>query len=68
MKYPKPDNGKLAELSRPARGAWIEIMSSRRGTPRYRPSRPARGAWIEIFILWRCTSVTLVAPREGRVD
>ena len=38
---------KLRE-SRPARGAWVEMICSRvpdSGTP---SSRPARGAWVEI--------------------
>ena len=34
-------------LSRPARGAWIEMRTARRGA-RQTTSRPARGAWIEI--------------------
>ena len=54
-------------MSRPVRGAWIEI---------YQPSisvsvimsRPVRGAWIEIGTgccgAWR----GIVAPRKGRVD
>ncbi len=54
-------------MSRPVRGAWIEI---------YQPSisvsvimsRPVRGAWIEIT--WRCWrhQADRVAPRKGRVD
>ena len=54
-------------LSRPARGAWIEItqflalLTSRR-------SRPARGAWIEIYGGWFQRLWQVVAPRKGRVD
>ena len=35
------------ELSRPARGAWIEIYSAQ-STSQVLTSRPARGAWIEM--------------------
>ena len=34
--------------SRPARGAWIDIASSRNVVCVTNLSRPARGAWIEI--------------------
>ena len=35
-------------MSRPARGAWIEMAASPRSCRGRSPSRPARGAWIEI--------------------
>ena len=35
-------------LSRPARGAWIEINVTSLVTEAIKWSRPARGAWIEI--------------------
>ena len=34
-------------MSRPARGAWIEIEANEKAKAAQR-SRPARGAWIEI--------------------
>ena len=41
----------LKHRSRPARGAWVEIMLVN-GKPLMRvESRPARGAWVEIFSL-----------------
>ena len=42
----------LLLMSRPARGAWIEIkaVTTSAGAER---SRPARGAWIEIFQCFR---------------
>ena len=58
---------RILRLSRPARGGWIEIVSSvadfKAGA-----SRPARGGWIEIglrrgFAIW-----SQVPPRTGRVD
>ena len=42
------ENGK-AELSRPARGAWIEI-EIKTSKILLLLSRPARGAWIEIVV------------------
>ena len=55
-------------MSRPARGAWIEI-ELQDGKSRLRGSRPARGAWIEISGLDRAVIVApSVAPRKGRVD
>ena len=35
-------------LSRPARGAWVEILILRMPSSLHR-SRPARGAWVEMF-------------------
>jgi len=57
----------VLEMSRPARGAWIEtrmawcIFFSCM-------SRPARGAWIETVSLPLCRQYIAVAPRAGRVD
>ena len=47
--------------SRPARGAWVEILIVRPSTPPASTSRPARGAWVEIqnaerMSAERCTS------------
>ena len=56
-------------LSRPARGAWIEITSLMAASSATSRSRPARGAWIEIPATDYMTAVAVgVAPREGRVD
>ena len=54
-------------LSRPARGAWVEIGTD--VLPLHHPamSRPARGAWVEILILIDEIGVLHVAPRKGRV-
>ena len=35
-------------LSRPARGAWVEINRDFKSMPSEAMSRPARGAWVEI--------------------
>ena len=42
------ENLSVNALSRPARGAWIEISSGKNYADRL-VSRPARGAWIEII-------------------
>ena len=36
-------------MSRPARGAWVEMRSERDVLPLHHPSRPARGAWVEMM-------------------
>ena len=54
-------------MSRPARGAWSEILALRELLMRKR-SRPARGAWIEISTAERKRLSASVAPRKGRVD
>ena len=56
----------IAEKSRPARGAWVEIKAARASQQRRR-SRPARGAWVEM-LTFQCDEIpTAVAPRKGRV-
>ena len=55
-------------LSRPARGAWIEISGPKQGGWGRKKSRPARGAWIEMQTTVRPIIESLVAPRTGRVD
>ena len=57
----------LAQMSHPARGAWIEIGDGRL-QPALQLSHPARGAWIEIPPTLRSASRSLVAPRKGCVD
>ena len=48
MKWRVPGE-RLHDLpSPPSRGAWIEIVSSRRARTPSRASPPSRGAWIEI--------------------
>ena len=53
-------------LSRPARGAWVEIYRAQVIDPDA-PSRPARGAWVEISTSRADVIVIGVAPRKGRV-
>ena len=61
------DKNSSSLLSRPARGAWIEIgLCSDRLM--YPVSRPARGAWIEIVTAAAVKAEEDVAPRKGRVD
>ena len=57
----------IGKVSRPARGAWIEIFEFAPYSAAAR-SRPARGAWIEIVMSCYHPLKALVAPREGRVD
>ena len=54
-------------VSRPARGAWIEIETFPPSGD-CRQSRPARGAWIEILMKSMKPDISIVAPRTGRVD
>ena len=53
--------------SRPARGAWIEIIHPLKKRDNIK-SRPARGAWIEMSQVITWVLPSLVAPRKGRVD
>ena len=54
-------------LSRPSRGAWIEIKRWAYYTHAHR-SRPSRGAWIEILFFGMDRNGKFVAPLAGRVD
>ena len=54
-------------MSRPAWGAWIEMLSWR-SLASALASRPAWGAWIEIQKMKREGFTPAVAPRMGRVD
>ena len=47
MKSLLPALAQLLPKSRPARGAWIEILRAHKKELE-KQSRPARGAWIEI--------------------
>ena len=51
-------------LSRPARGAWIEMAHTPAGGPRP-PSRPARGAWIEMSLRTAIVFFTRSRPARG---
>ena len=55
-------------LSRPSRGAWIEIIKDVQEFVKSRESRPSRGAWIEMPALPSMWSSSAVAPLAGRVD
>ena len=53
------------EASRPARGAWVEILLLWIGSE-IRLSRPARGAWVEIFPMGeRFAALTWSRPARG---
>ena len=41
---------KLCKRSRPARGAWVEIVFILSSSAHSLTSRPARGAWVEMFV------------------
>ena len=56
-----------AELSRPARGAWVEIDIYASRCVLAPVSRPARGAWVEIPPRPVRGAELAVAPRKGRV-
>ena len=53
-------------LSRPARGAWVEIIALGKLFVSVQ-SRPARGAWVEMRKSNNCGLSCRVAPRKGRV-
>ena len=53
-------------LSRPARGAWVEIYIIRYEME-LKLSRPARGAWVEMIKNVSPNQSIIVAPRKGRV-
>ena len=54
-------------LSRPARGAWVEIQTMDFDKKIRDLSRPARGAWVEIPSESDMRPLHYVAPRKGRV-
>ena len=68
MKYDGHVVDLAALVSRPARGAWIEIALAMCLRLMIATSRPARGAWIEILRAAAASSRCLVAPRKGCVD
>ncbi len=53
-------------MSRPARGAWVEILVGEFFTSMI-TSRPARGAWVEMNPDPATKTDMTVAPRKGRV-
>ena len=57
-------NGLLCLMSRPARGAWVEI-SMRIRESGIKASRPARGAWVEIPLLILTYWVIWSRPARG---
>ena len=82
LKFDCPKRHEGDELSRPARGGWIEMLRASSITARggwieilmarkpaiTRTSRPARGGRIEIFPSRRSARQNRVPPRKGRVD
>ena len=54
-------------MSRPARGAWVEILTVLPSILCNIKSRPARGAWVEIKGSGKSLYMSRVAPRKGRV-
>ena len=51
--------------SRPARGAWVEILKTPPSVKSWSPSRPARGAWVEIYIIRYEMELKLSRPARG---
>ena len=68
LKFDAEHIGGSLAVSRPARGAWIEIGQFEGRIQAVSGSRPARGAWIEITVGTSIGINLLVAPRMGRVD
>ena len=64
MKLPYSVIIKVAGVSRPARGGWIEIVFNL-PSQNLRPSRPARGGWIEITIARPVRSGRSSRPARG---
>ena len=54
----------MNRVSRPARGAWVEI-NVEVGEALWCRSRPARGAWVEIFEVARVLKVTKRRAPQG---
>ena len=67
MKLPAYCRAGAATASHPARGAWIEIGTTKL-TVTPGKSHPARGAWIEMVAAPKMPSAAPVAPRKGCVD
>ena len=64
MKLRADDSTSVVKSSRPARGAWIEIMPFKFSqTPDW--SRPARGAWIEICVKMQVVGKYRSRPARG---
>ena len=52
-------------MSRPARGAWVEIKLYGEQSLRAETSRPARGAWVEIIAIQERYGVRRSRPARG---
>ena len=66
LKFPLR-GGKLGlDVSRPARGGWVEISVAKKITLEAK-SRPARGGWVEIAAAPCVVTARRVPPRTGRV-
>ena len=64
LKYDRRRGDGGGNSSRPARGAWIEMVPDVEPEPSV-SSRPARGAWIEIGINGYATENTLSRAPHG---
>ena len=65
MKLPVIENVVESIVSRPARGAWIEITAAGVTVAVALVSRPARGAWIEIAIWSAQAGLSVSRPARG---
>ena len=67
MKSKNHTKNNSTKASRPARGAWVEMLKAWNIGEQRVGSRPARGAWVEINAKHTENSKGEVAPRKGRV-
>ena len=59
---------KVAHVSLPSRGAWIEMVGAATAILAAASSLPSRGAWIEMFFSRCKVKLSTVAPLAGSVD
>ena len=64
MKYSLWESGSPLSQSRPARGAWVEILLPDVKLGDWL-SRPARGAWVEISLVASGSSFIMSRPARG---
>ena len=65
LKYIVVGADRIATVSPPARGAWIEIIAADIVRSHSAVSPPARGAWIEILWLRNCQNSRTGRPPHG---